>query len=320
MNNSINKEKLLEVRSKISFQVKRTPIFTSKLLNELFDCNLFFKCENFQKAGAFKFRGASNAVLSLTRDNDLSVVTHSSGNHAAALALASSMRKIPAYIIMPENAPRIKINAVQSYGGKIVFCKPTLAERERTCNEIMEQTGAVLIHPYNNYDIIAGQASCAAEIIEDVPNADYIISPVGGGGLLSGSCLSAHYFGEGIQVLGAEPKGADDAYRSLRDKIIYPSVNPNTIADGLLTSLGDKTYPIIAEFCAGILTVNEESIIKCMRLIWERMKIIIEPSSAVTLAVVSENQRRFQNKNVALILSGGNVDLDRLPWLKNVSV
>ena len=253
-------------------------------------------------------RGATNAILSLD-DSELQngVATHSSGNHAGALALAAQKLGVPSYIAMPNTAPKIKISSVKSYGGNITFCKPTLDDREETLNNIVEETSATFIHPYDDYRIITGQATCAKEIYEELTNLDFLITPVGGGGLLSGSILSTQYFSESTKVIGAEPKGADDAFRSVRDNKIYPSVKPQTIADGLLTSLSDKTFSIIKSGVDRIITVSEESIETAMYLIWERMKIIVEPSSATVLAVVMENPELFKNKRVALILSGGNI-------------
>jgi len=310
-----NKQDITEAHERIKKHIHRTPILSSSLINSIADCEIYFKCENFQKVGAFKFRGASNAVLSLS-SNELQrgVATHSSGNHAAALALAAKMKKVPAYIVMPRTAPEIKKIAVEGYGAKIIFCEPTLQAREEALAKVVEETGATFIHPYNNCSVIAGQATCAKEILEEITDLDFIIPPVGGGGLSSGTCLSAKYFSNKTKVIGAEPEGADDAFRSLRDKTIYPSVNPKTICDGLLTSLGDKTYSILNQRLEAILTSSDESIILAMRLIWERMKIIVEPSSAVTLAVVMENKAKFAGKKIALILSGGNVDLAKLPW------
>jgi len=312
-----SKQDIIVAHERIRNQIHRTPILTSKALNSIFNCELFFKCENLQKVGAFKFRGAINAVLSLN-NNDLQkgVATHSSGNHAAALALAAKFQNIPAYIVMPRTAPQIKNAAVEGYNGKIVLCEPSLQSREETLLKVVEETGSVFIHPFDNYSIIAGQATCAKEIYEDLTDLDYIITPVGGGGLLSGTCLSTKYFSANTKVIGAEPIGADDAFRSIRDGMIHPSVNPKTICDGLLTQLSNKTFTIIRNNVSEIITVEENSIKKAMRLIWERMKIIIEPSSAVTLAVILENKDRFASKRIALILSGGNVDLDNLPWLK----
>jgi len=315
LTNEPTKQNILEAHERIIKQVHRTPILTSSAINSIFGCELFFKCENFQKVGAFKFRGASNAVLSLC-ENDLGkgVATHSSGNHAAALALAAKLKNIPAYIVMPKTAPEIKKKAVAGYDAKIFFCEPTLQAREEELKKIVAERGATFIHPYDNYSVIAGQATCAKEIFEEINNLDFIIAPVGGGGLLSGTCLSAKYFYPKTKIIAAEPKGADDAFRSIRDGKIYPSENPETICDGLLTNLSEKTFSIIRNNVSAILTAKEESIITAMRIIWERMKIIVEPSSAVTLAAIMENKETFAGKKVAVILSGGNVDLEKLPW------
>lgn len=292
-----------------------TPVMTSTGINSITGSSLHFKCENFQKVGAFKMRGASNAVLSLSKEElAKGVATHSSGNHAAAVALSAKLLGTKAYIVMPRTSPQIKQNAVAGYGAEITLCEPTLQAREETLNAIVERTGAHFIHPYNDYGIVTGQATSAKELLEDVSGLDFIIAPTGGGGLLSGTCLSAHYFSTGTKVIGAEPKGADDAFRSIRDGVIYPSVNPQTICDGLLTQLGEKTFGIIKKYADEIITVEEESVVNAMRMIWERMKIIIEPSSAVTLAAVLENKEKFAGKKVGLILSGGNLDLNKLPW------
>lgn len=295
--------------------IRKTPVLTSENVNAILGVEIFLKCENFQKVGAFKFRGATNAVLRLTDEEaKRGVATHSSGNHAAALALAAKKRGIPAYIVMPENAPGIKKKAVAGYGGIITFCTPTQQAREETLAQIQKETGAVFVHPYNNFDVICGQGTASLELLEEIANLDIVIAPVGGGGLLSGTATYVKGKNPAIKVFGAEPQNADDAYRSLRDKTIYPSINPKTIADGLLTSLCPLTYEIISEKCDGILTVTEESIVSAMRMIWERMKIIIEPSSAVPIAAIMQYPDNFMNKRVGVIISGGNVDLDNLPW------
>lgn len=300
---------------RIASYIHKTPVLTSAYLNERFGANLFFKCENFQKVGAFKSRGAVNAVFSLDEESaNKGVATHSSGNHAQALARAAALRKIPAYIVMPENAPKVKVAAVKGYGGKITFCKPTLAAREETLNEIVANTGAVEIHPYDNLNVIAGQATAVKEFVEERPDLDLILCPVGGGGLLSGSALSARFFSPQTKVVGCEPAGADDAYRSFYSGKFVPSVAPKTIADGLLTSLGSYTFPIIREFVSDIVTVEEVNIIEAMRLVYERMKIIIEPSSAVPLATLLENKVDVAGKKVGILISGGNVDLNHLPF------
>jgi threonine dehydratase len=295
----------------------RTPVLTSRSVNAILGANLYLKCENFQKVGAFKIRGASNAVFSLTDDEaKKGVTTHSSGNHAAGLALAASLRKIPAYIVMPDNAPAIKKKAVEGYGGKITFCKPTQKDREETLRKIQEQTGAVFIHPYDNFNVICGQGTASLELIDDYPDLDMVIAPVGGGGLLSGTLTFTKGFCPAIRVYGTEPCNADDAFRSLRDKTLHPSVNPNTVADGLRSSLSELTFQIISAKCDGIVTVTEEGIIAAMRMIWERMKIIIETSSAVPIAAIIEHPEIFAGKKVGVIISGGNVDLDNLPFKK----
>lgn len=292
-----------------------TPILNNSTIDKLCGCKILFKCENFQKVGAFKFRGAYNAVSSLPKENlEKGVVTHSSGNHAAALTLAAKLKDTKAYIVMPRTAPELKKRAVKSYGAEITFCEPTLKSREETAQKVIDKTGAVLIHPFNNYSIIAGQATAAIELINDYGKLDFILAPVGGGGLLSGTSLSANYLSPDTKIIGCEPKGADDAFRSLRDGKIHPSENPNTLCDGLLTSLGEKTFEIIKKHVDEIITVNDEQIIDAMRLIWERMKIIVEPSSAVPLAVVMQNTPKFSGKQIGIILSGGNVDLNKLPF------
>jgi threonine dehydratase len=293
----------------------RTPVLTSSSINKIVGGNLFFKCENLQKVGAFKFRGACNAVFSLTEeDAQKGVATHSSGNHAAALALAARMRGIAAHIVMPSNSPEIKKKAVAGYGANITFCEPTLQARESTLARIVADTGATEIHPYNNFNVIAGQGTAAKELIEDFGKFDIMMAPVGGGGLLSGTALSTKYLLPDCKVIAAEPAGADDAFRSFHEKKIIPSVNPKTIADGLLTSLGERNFAIIMQNVDDIVTVSEEKIVEAMRMIWERMKIIIEPSSAVPLAAILEGKVDIQNKKLGIILSGGNLDLGKLPF------
>lgn len=299
----------------VSQYAHHTPVLTSKSINEITGGNLFFKCENFQKVGAFKFRGACNAVFSLSEEEARKgVATHSSGNHAAALALAARMRGIAAHIVMPDNSPEIKKKAVAGNGAKITFCEPTLQARETTLAEIVAETGATEIHPYNNFHVIAGQGTAAKELIEDFGDFDIILAPVGGGGLLAGTALSAKYLLPQCKVIAAEPLGADDAFRSFQAKKIIPSVNPKTIADGLLTSLGERNFAIISVKVDDIVTVSEEKIVDAMRMIWERMKIIIEPSSAVPLAAILEGKIDIQNKKTGIILSGGNLDLGKLPF------
>ncbi|RLD56098.1 MAG: threonine/serine dehydratase, partial [Bacteroidetes bacterium] len=272
-------------------------------------------CENLQKAGAFKSRGAVNSVFLLSiGELQNGVCTHSSGNHAAALARAASLRNTKAYVVMPNNSSNVKIAAVKNYHGEISFCSPNLESREETLKEIREKTDAVEIHPYNDYRIIAGQATAAKELFEQTDHLDIIMAPVGGGGLLSGTALATKYFSPKTKVIAAEPKGADDAFRSFNSGVFTPSVNPQTIADGLLTSLGSLTFPIIKENVHSIITVSEESIVEAMKLIWERTKLIVEPSSAVPLAAILENKKEFFKQRIGIIISGGNVDLEHLPW------
>ncbi|HDR88039.1 MAG TPA: pyridoxal-phosphate dependent enzyme [Bacteroidetes bacterium] len=295
--------------------VHRTPVFTSKAINQIAGADLFFKCENFQKVGAFKFRGATHAVMRLREEEAArGVATHSSGNHAAALALAASLRGIPAYIVMPENSPVIKKKAVAGYGANITFCEPTLQARESSLEEVVAETGARFVHPYNNFEVVCGQGTATLEFLEQVPELEVVMPPVGGGGLLSGTAVAARGLKPEIIIYGAEPAGADDAFRSLQKGEIVPSVSPRTIADGLLTSLGPLTFAVISKKVDDILTCSEDSIVAAMRLIWERMKIVAEPSAAVPLAVVLDHPEVFRNRKVGLIVSGGNVDLTRLPF------
>ncbi|SHF78078.1 threonine dehydratase [Mariniphaga anaerophila] len=302
-----------QAHQNIQKYIHRTPVLTSSGINKIVGASLFFKCENFQKVGAFKFRGACNAVFSLTREEmKKGVATHSSGNHAAALALAAQMRGIPAYIVMPETSPQIKKKAVAGYGAQITFCKPTLQARETTLAEIVAKTGATEIHPYDNFNVIAGQGTAAKELIEDAGEFDVILAPVGGGGLLSGTAISAKHLVPSCKVIAAEPAGADDAFRSFRSGKLIPSENPKTIADGLLTSLGKRNFEIITSKVDDVVTVSEEKIVEAMRLIWERMKIIIEPSSAVPLAAILGKKVDVNEKKVGIILSGGNLDLGNL--------
>jgi threonine dehydratase len=302
-------------RERIKPYAHRTPVLTCESLNQRVGAQVFLKCENFQKVGAFKFRGACNAVYSLSNaEAGRGVCTHSSGNHAQALALAARLRGIPAYIVMPNNAPQVKKDAVAGYGGLITFCEPTLQARESTLERIRLDTGATVIHPYNDERVIAGQGTAALELLEDVSGLDVIITPVGGGGLLSGTAIAATESKKGIRVIAGEPEMADDAYRSMQAGKIMPSVNPKTIADGLLTSLGTLTFPIIRERVEQIVTASEQGIIDSMRFVWERAKIVIEPSAAVTVCVLWEKKIDLSGLKVGLILSGGNVDLNKLPW------
>jgi threonine dehydratase len=308
-------EDILAAHELIKPYIHRTPVLTCKSINLLMGCELFFKCENFQKVGAFKFRGATNAVFSLSdAEANSGVGTHSSGNHAAALALAARMRGIEAHIVMPSNAPEIKKIAVAGYGAHITYCEPTLQAREETLQQLVDKLGLTVVHPYNNFKVICGQGTAALELLEETKELDVVMCPVGGGGLLSGTALSTKALSPASRVIAAEPKNADDAFRSFRDGFIHPSIQPKTIADGLLTSLGQMTFAVIQKNVDEILTAREETIVIAMRMIWERMKIIIEPSSAVPLAVIMENREKFSGKNIGIILSGGNVELTKLPF------
>lgn len=293
----------------------RTPVLTCQALNAMSGAEVFFKCENFQKVGAFKFRGACNAVFFLSaEDAAKGVITHSSGNHGAAVALAARLRGIPAYVVMPENAPDIKKTAVAAYGAQITFSTSAPNARETTCGRIIEETGATFLHPSNEFLVICGQGTAALELCEEIRDLEIVIPPVGGGGLLSGTAIAVAAVSPNTVVMAGEPAMADDAYRSLQAGKIIPSGNPQTIADGLRTSLGDLTFPIIQQHVAEILTVSEEMIIQAMRAIWERMKIVVEPSAAVSFGAILSHPHKFAGKRVGVILSGGNVDLSKLPW------
>lgn len=309
---------IVEAHQRILPYIHRTPVLTSSQINHEFQSEIYFKCENFQKVGAFKARGATNAVLSLSEDEIKNgVATHSSGNHAQALSYAARIVGTKAYIVMPVNSSKVKIEAVKGYGGEITFCEPTLEARETTLNHILDQTGATEIHPYNNTRIISGQATSARELLQEIPDTHVIMAPVGGGGLLSGTALSSYYFGDKVEVIAAEPAQADDAFRSFYSKTFIPALNTNTIADGLRTSLGSITFPIILQYVNSIVTVRETTIIKAMRYLWERLKIIVEPSSVVPFAAIMERAVDVKGKKTGIILSGGNVDLDLLPWINS---
>lgn len=300
-----------EARVRIAGRVHRTPVMTSETLNSLASLQLYFKCENLQKVGAFKARGATNAVFSLTDAEAANgVVTHSSGNHAAALARAARLRGVPAYIVMPDNAPKAKQAAVSRYGGKVIFCEPTLQAREATAEHVMAETGATLVHPYDDLRVMAGQATTALELLEQVSDLDVILCPVGGGGHLSGVAVATKTLNPSVRVVGVEPEGADDASRSFRSGQIQPMLNPKTIADGLRTSLGKKPFAEIQRYVDDIVTVPEDTIIAGMRRIWEVMKIIVEPSGAVPYAAVLAGKLPMQARKIGVILSGGNLDLD----------
>ena len=308
-------QSIREAHARIRDKIHRTPVMTSEVLNALTGSRLYFKCENLQKTGAFKARGATNAVFLLAPEEAArGVVTHSSGNHAAALARAAKLRGIPAFIVMPSNAPQAKQAAVRRYGGEIVFCEPTLAAREATAQHLMARTGAAFIHPYDDLRVMAGQGTTAIELLEDVPDLDLILCPVGGGGQLAGIAVAAKNLRPGIRVIGVEPLGADDAARSLRARRIIPMLDPKTIADGLKTSLGERPFAEIIRLVDDIVTVREDSIIQAMRQIWEVMKLLVEPSGAVGYAAVLEGRLASSSARVGIVLSGGNLDLDRLPW------
>ena len=295
--------------------IHRTPVFTNNSLNELSGAELYFKCDNFQKAGSFKIRGATNTVEQLTIEElSRGVATTSSGNHGAALSMAVTRRGGKTKVVMPNNTPKIKINNVERNGGEVVWCEPEQESRESVLKELIEETGAVVVHPYNDERIMAGQGTCAKELLEDHPELDVIVSPVSGGGLLSGTLLSSKALNTDIQVFGAEPAEADDAYRSLKLGKIVPNETINTICDGLRAQIGGLTFPVISDLVDDIITVTEEEIIDSMRMIWERLKMIVEPSSSITLGAVLKNKDKFNGKKVGLIISGGNVDLDHLPW------
>lgn len=306
-----------QAAERIAPHAHRTPILTCSHFDEALGARVFFKCENFQKVGAFKFRGATNAVFSLTEEEARrGVVTHSSGNHAQALALAARRRGIPAHIVMPTTAPDVKRNAVAGYGARIVDCEPTLEARESTAAALLAETGGTLVHPYDDPRIIAGQGTAALELLEDAGELDIVLAPVGGGGLLSGTAIAVTEQLPKVNVYGAEPSGADDAFRSLAAGHIIPSVQPRTIADGLLTLLGEMNFAILRRRAAGIVTVGDEAIVSAMRRVWERMKIVIEPSAAVPLAALLAGKLDISGRRVGVIISGGNVDLDRLPWTR----
>ncbi len=311
----MTKQDILNCRKRIDPFIHRTPVLTSGLLNQLLDAELFFKCENFQKMGAFKMRGAMNAVLQLTDEQKRKgVITHSSGNFAQALSLAAKNICIKAYIIMPETAPQVKKDAVRAYRGEIFECKPTIEARELLTEKIIKEKGSAFIHPYDNEHVITGQGTACAELLEEQNDLNYIFSPVGGGGLISGTALSAEFFGNNCSVFGGEPIEVDDAYRSMLSGKIEKNETLNTIADGLLTNLGVLNFEIMQTYVKGIIRVSEKEIIASMKLIWERMKIIIEPSSAVAFAALLKEKEKFKSKKIGIIISGGNVDLKKLPF------
>jgi threonine dehydratase len=308
-----------DAHARIRDKIHRTPVLTSETLNAQCGGSLFFKCENFQKVGAFKARGATNAIFLLSDDEAKhGVVTHSSGNHAAAVARAARLRGIPAYIVMPNNAPKAKQDSVRRYGARIELCEPTIAAREAAAARIQAQTGAQLIHPFNDYRVMAGQGTAALELMEEHPQIDLVLCPIGGGGLISGTATAAKGLKPGVRVIGVEPSGADDAYRSFKSGVIEPMAAPRTIADGLRGSLGDKTFAEIREKVDDVVTVSEAGIVSAMRAMWEVMKIVVEPSAAVSYAAVVESRISVTGRHVGVIVTGGNLDLDALPWFSEV--
>lgn len=315
MNHIPTFDDIRDTHERISIYINKTPVLTSDAINELAGCHVFFKCENLQKIGAFKARGGMNAVLSLSKEEQQKgITTHSSGNHAQAIALAAKAVGTKAYIVMPNNAPEIKKNGVKYLGGEIIECEPTLEARETTVQKIIDEKGATFIHPFNNYDVIAGQATAALELIEQAGELNIVMAPVGGGGLLSGIALATHYLLPNAEIIAGEPEGAADALLSFKSGKIEKAPYIKTIADGLLTNLGDKTLEIIRMYVKDIITVSEEEIITAMRLVWEQLKIVIEPSSAVPFAALLKEKERFAGKRVGIILTGGNVDLGKLPF------
>ena len=311
----MDKQHLIDCHERIKPFIHNTPVLTSRLINEMAGAHLFFKCENFQRMGAFKMRGAANAIMQLSDEQKQNgVVTHSSGNFAQALSLSAQSLGVTAYIVMPDSAPQVKKDAVKGYGGVLVECESTLEARERTSQEIVEKHGATFIHPSNDDPVILGQGTACKELLELHPNLDYVVTPVGGGGLIAGTALAAHYFGNKCKTVGGEPFEVDDAYRSLQSGQIETNSTTNTIADGLKTQLGDRNFPVIQKHVEEIIRVTEDEIIQSMRLLWERLKIVCEPSCAVALAAVFREKEKFKAQEIGIIISGGNVDLSRLPF------
>lgn len=309
------KETLLSCHEKIKPFIHRTPVMKSRLLNEIAGTEVFFKCENFQRMGAFKMRGAAHAIVNLSEEQKArGVVTHSSGNFAQGVSLAAQSLGVKAYIVMPSNAPEVKKEAVRGYGGEIIICPPTIEDREANAQKVVDEKGATFLHPSNNLDVILGQGTAAMELLEEQPDLDFIMTPVGGGGLVAGSALAAHYFGNDCQCIGGEPFEVDDAWRSLQSGKIERNETTNSIADGLRTHLGDINFPIIQKYVKEIIRVEEAEIVAAMKLIWERMKIIIEPSCAVPFAALLREKEKFTGKQIGIILSGGNVDVNNLPF------
>ena len=308
---------VLAAHARVAPYIHRTPVLTSSFLNELTGAELFFKCENFQKAGAFKVRGACNAVFGLTDEMAAKgVATHSSGNHALSLSYAAGRRGIPCHVVMPRTAPQAKKDAVLGYGGQITECEPSTSSREAVFAEVQARTGTEFVHPYNDPRVIAGQGTCSRELLEQVDGLDAVIAPIGGGGMISGPCLTLSTLAPGVDVFAAEPLNADDAARSFRAGKIIADDAPETVADGLKVPLKDLTWHFVSRHVTDVLTATEDQIVEAMKLIWKRMKIVMEPSSAVPLASILANRDRFKGRRVGVIVTGGNVDLDRLPWMK----
>ena len=315
MDFKISPTDIAEAHERIKPFIHRTPVLTSESINAIAGCSIYFKCENFQKIGAFKARGGLNAVMSLPEEiRKKGVVTHSSGNHAQAVALAAKMCEIPAYIVMPKTAPEVKKKAVAGYGAQITFCEPTQASREENAARILEETGASFVSPYNDYHVITGQGTAAIELLEEAPTLDAMLTPVGGGGLLAGTALATHYNSPDTKIFAGEPEGAQDTYLSIQAGKLTKVDQPSSIADGLLASMGDKNFAIIKELVSDVFLVSEAEIVEAMRLVWERMKIIIEPSCAVPVAALLKNKAQFAGQTVGIILTGGNVDLGKLPF------
>lgn len=311
----MDKQQLKDCHQRIKPFIHDTPVLTSRLIDKMGNANFYFKCENFQRMGAFKMRGAANAILQLTPDQKKNgVVTHSSGNFAQALSLAAQSLGVKAYIVMPSSAPEVKKEAVRGYSGILSECEPTLTAREQATQEIINKQGATFIHPSNNEQVILGQGTACMELLKLYPDLDYVFTPVGGGGLLAGTALAVHYFGKNCKTIGGEPFEVDDAFRSLKSGKIETNTTTNTIADGLKTQLGDRNFPIIQEYVEEIVRVKEQEIVHAMRLIWERLKIVCEPSSAVALAACFKKKELLTHKKVGIIISGGNVDLSKLPF------
>ncbi len=308
---------MLEAHARIAPNIHRTPVLTSSFFNDLTGAQLFFKCENFQKAGAFKVRGATNAVFGLSEEEAAKgVCTHSSGNHALSLSYAAGRRGIPCHVVMPRTAPTAKKEAVRGYGGTITECEPSTSSREAVFAEVQARTGGDFVHPYNDPRVIAGQGTCSAELMEQTDGLDMVIAPIGGGGMISGTCLTLSTLAPEVRIIAAEPEQADDACRSFRAGHIIADDAPETIADGLKVPLKELTWHFVSNHVTDILTASEEEIIAAMKLTWQRMKIVIEASCAVPLATILKNRDRFAGKRVGVIITGGNVDLDTLPWIR----